>query len=98
MVIFSLIYIHTFLFLFIGYAKSDLGSKHHLGALHEIVDGVLENRLRTLWINKVKINFIVGCYLKSHVSLDVKQLAFEGELGILGPIHFPSILILFQFE
>ena len=79
MIILSLIDVKTGLFLFIGYAKSNLGPEHHLGALHIIKDGVFEHGLKTLWIDEVEINFLVGNDLESFVALDVVQLAFELE-------------------
>ena len=97
MMVLSLVDIQAFLFLFEGYAKSNLGSKHHLCALHEIIDGVFEHRLESVWINEIEINFIVGYDLESFVALDVVQLTFEVELCVLFPVHIPCIFILLQF-
>jgi len=71
MMILPLVDVQAFLFLFVGYAKSNLGSEHHLCALHEVVDGVFELWLKSLWINDIEINFLVGYDLESFVALDV---------------------------
>lgn len=71
MMVLLLINIKTFLSFYKCDAESYLGSEHHLGALHEVVDGVFEDGLESVWVNQVEIDFFISDNLESCVTFDV---------------------------
>ena len=96
--ILPLVYVKALLLLFISDAKSNLGSKHHLSALHKVVDWVFQDWFEGVGIKQIEIYFLVGNDLESFVAFDVVQLSFETERVILFPVHVAVVFIFFQFQ
>ena len=64
----------------------NFGSKHHLGALHEIIHHVLKLWLQCLLVNYVKEYFFIGGNLNTNVSTNKEDLTSHVfELVVLLP-------------
>jgi len=66
---------------------SDSGTKHHLGAPHEVVHYVLQTWLEGLLVNHVEVNLLICRNLDSNVSFDKVNL----------PAHFFKFVVLRPF-
>ena len=79
--------LEAWLICFVGNTIADSGTKHHLGALHEVVHHVFKSWLKRLLIDEIEINFLIGCDLYSHVSANEIDLTSHLlELVILLPV------------
>lgn len=71
---------------FVGDAVSDLCAKHHLGALHSIVNAVLQSWLKRILVDKIEIYEIVTDNLDPNISFDIVDLATHiFFFAVLGP-------------
>ena len=83
MVILSSIYLEARLILFVRDAISHSCAKHHLGTLHKVPHYVFKFRKKCLFVDQVKVNFILGCDLDPNISSNEKYL----------PSHFIKLMI-----
>ena len=73
----------------------NLGTKHHLGTLHEIVHAILERWHEGLLVNQVKVDFLICSNLDPDISpYEVYLASHVIELMIL----FPQSSFLIYFE
>lgn len=67
---FSSVDVKAFLIGLVGNTIFDLRAKHHLVAAHKIKHDIFQCGLKSLWVNQVEINEVIGGDLDSFVSFD----------------------------
>ena len=79
-------------------AISDLGSKHHLVAVHEVVHDIFESWYKCDGVDKVEVNFFVGGNLDSLISFDEVDESAVLKRMIIRPLLAPKIFDIDLFE
>lgn len=73
-------------------------SKHHLGAVHEVVHHVFQSRTQGQLVDHVEVYFVLCCYLDSDVSFDVVNKASFLKAMVLFPTEATCLFVKGSFE
>ena len=77
---------------------SDLASKHHLIAPHEVKHNIIELRHKRLLIDEVEVDHVICRHLNSHIALDEVDVAPSVDGFVVGPLSDLRVWVLNYFE
>lgn len=97
-ILFLLIDIKAFFVCFVCDAVFNHFTEHHLAGAHVIEHDVLQRHLKSLLVDKEKVNLIICCYLKSYISFDVIDKASNFELFVEFPLFSIQVFVELHLE
>lgn len=94
MVVLSLVNSEAWLVVFESDTVSDLSTEEHPGALHKVVHDILQNGLKRLLVDEVKVDFLISGDLESNVTSDeVDGSSGLGNIEVFKPLICLWILL-----
>lgn len=81
----SAVHIERFLVRLVSDAVANHAAEHHLSAIHEVEHYVLKYWLKSILVNQVEVDFVIGCDLDTLVSFNEVEEASELKSAELSP-------------
>ena len=92
------VHIEIALVLLIGDSINTFASKHHHGAVHEVVHHIFDDRLEGVLIDSIEVNFVISHNLDPPCSSYVENIAAKVERVVIVPLLLASELIKLKLE